>query len=695
MSAYFIVDVDDLIEYLQAQTLQASLADVAISLRTTAALAAGLMSPNELVAIAVSDWNQHHRPNANGVHVQQVFVSAGYDLFNVTQRKFVVDALLTHYFPIDKEAEISEMIVATSQQDLLILIDRMNIPPFARVRVWSDIVSSNSNAQVIFQPLENILGVKTKSVGLYVDFENITISLNEQGYIVDFDVLLGSLKTRARQYGEVVHMAAYAPWGQRGSLPPMLDAQGREISDDVPSRLALESIDPVFSLPGKNSADLRIAKDLLAETTGPNSPDVIIIASGDRDFNDIYNALRARGKQVIVWGVHGSTSKVLENNTSITLDYVEDFTPLRLHKELETIFSPKPVEQVPTHSEESDFRPSQWSSVVVQYDLLISKDPHRPITRRRLAGQLVDIHATTNKDRSDDLINQALQLGILERYDEDVITVNSQNQLVEKTRLIRDHVVYRVVNTLNVRQWEYVNYGFLLKGIAMDDRLMGDGLNTDDNWRSEWIDFLVREGVLLRELIPHRHNPDDLVPVIRVPTHPTGVEVGVSEEETDERIIYDMARRIIISVEQFTSFRQFAWCPLGSLHKRLKNYDVGAAFQQAVESLEDEGAIDIREYPNPQSDFFTKGISLVYGAQFVQEILGNRNDFIETLLNLYNNRVPITAKTLNRETGLSESELEFWVSIMELENVLNPVSGHPGVYSLFRTHHTVSIIAGD
>ena len=32
---------------------------------------------------------------------------------------------------------------------------------------------------------------------------------------------------------------------------------------------------------------------------------------------------------------------------------------------------------------------------------------------------------------------------------------------------------------------------------------------------------------------------------------------------------------------------------------------------------------------------------------------------------------------------------------MELENVLNPVPGQPDLYSLFRTHHTVSIVAND
>jgi uncharacterized protein (DUF779 family) len=37
--------------------------------------------------------------------------------------------------------------------------------------------------------------------------------------------------------------------------------------------------------------------------------------------------------------------------------------------------------------------------------------------------------------------------------------------------------------------------------------------------------------------------------------------------------------------------------------------------------------------------------------------------------------------------------LDFWFSVMETENVLNVVPGRGGQYSLFRTHHTVNLVA--
>ena len=265
------------------------------------------------MAIAVADWNRYRRPSISaGVSVQQVFANEGYDLFNVPDRRVVTDALLTHYFSFEEQA-IDELIIASTRMDIAALVHRVPASGRARMRIWGDEPPSGL-AGVIFQPLEVILGIPSKTVALYIDFENISISLSEQGYIINIDDLLEGMINQAQTHGQVVHMAAYAPWGQRGSLAPMVDRTGREVSDEVPSRLARANIDPVFSLPGINSADMRIAKDVLDDSARPNSADVFIIASGDRDFAEVFSAVRTRNKQVVVWGVRSSTSRLLESN---------------------------------------------------------------------------------------------------------------------------------------------------------------------------------------------------------------------------------------------------------------------------------------------------------------------------------------------------------------------------------------------
>jgi hypothetical protein len=468
------------------------------------------------------------------------------------------------------------------------------------------------------------------------------------------------------------------------------------VSDEAPGRLARANIDPVFSLPGKNSADMRIAKEVLDDSAAGDSADVFIIASGDRDFNEVFSAVRARNKQVVVWGVRGSTSRLVESNPALVVEYIEDFCDLHHHADLLPAHPPAaPAPKLDVEAHEPEFRPSQWSSVILQLDYLLMGMNTHAVPLDRLIDRLIELHAVPNEDRADDLITQAAGRGmLLIDPTANTVALNPSHPTVEKTLLIRDRIVHRVANTLHVRGWEYVNYGFLLKGIGMDHGLEGPGLNASDTWRSEWVDTLVREGILARELVPHRHNPEDLVPVIKLAEEEAAAGVphfaGMSEED-----VANMIRRVIVSVEQFTSFRGFAWCPLGSLHRRLRPFDPSTTFQQAVEQLMEEGAVLVEEYENPQSDYKTKGISLAMRSPLVHRVLEERNRFIRMLLDLYEQRQPINRTMLQDRLHLSAEDLDLWISIMQSENVLKPVPGQPDLYSLFRTHHTVSLVAGD
>lgn len=701
MEVYLIVDIDDLQNRLKAQNLALDLHEVSTSMRNGATLAAGLRGADELKAIAVADWNRiRSQPGRIRTSIEQIFKTAGYEIFNSPERAFLVDALMIHYF--SRDVVLDELVIVTTQQDIAGLSQRVTLKPGARVRIWGD--EETPIEGTIFQPLTTVLGIPTKTVSLFIDFENITIGLNEQGYIIELDHLIEAMMRQARAHGQVMSMAAYAPWGQRGSLPPLVDAQGREISDDAPSRLALANIDPVFNLPGKNSADMRIAKDLLADSLADSGAEIFIVASGDRDFNDVYGALRARGKQVIVWGIHGSTSRLLENNPAVLLEYIDDFAHFQRHTELEHIYSEATTDQ---HGAPLAFRPSQWSSVVLQFDRLAAERSSSPIRLDDLTDQLVEVHTVTSSARGEELLSQAEGLALISINANGIVRINEEHPIARTTRLISDRIVSRVANTLSVRSWDYVNYGFLLKGISMDLELSGSGLNIDDNWRSEWVDALVREGILARELVAHRHNPEDLVPVILLPENfPMTFSDNQDDSMDDESFtppmvfsysnataVVEMLRRVIVSIEQFTSFRGFAWCPLGSLHKRLRAYDNGTYFQQAVEILQERGAVNIGEYQNPQSSFRTKGISLVHESDLVKEVLAERDFMVRTLLKLYQEYIPITQQSIKEATQYTDKHLDLWISIMQVENVLNLVPGHDDLFSLFRTHHTVGIIA--
>ena len=705
MAAFLIVDVQDLQHRLQRRGIVVDLQELAVGLRGNAALAAGLVGPDKLRALAIVDQDEMS-PGGESPRPQRIFRAAGYSLCPPVGREALPKALFSHYLSEESE-RLDELILVTDSEDLVPLLRQVQALNGTRIRVWgieNVLEGTDLLESVVFQPLTTLLGLQqTRNVAVYIDFENITISLNEQGFTVNLDHLIERFISQANAYGQVVKMAAYAPWYQRGSLPPLVDSAGSEVADDAPRRLLMANIDAVNSLPGKNSADMRIANDVTTDAGHDDSADVYIMASGDRDFHDVLTSLRSRGKQVIVWGVRGSTSRQLESNPGIEVEYVEDFTDLKTHRSLWAATEPQGEEELP-----AAFLPSQWSSVIIQMDRLSAQNGHEALLGQTLVEQLLQVGAVASTARGEDLVMQAMAQGILNASPETgEVSLNAEQSIVGKTRLITRRIVLRVERTLQVRRWDYVNYGFLIKGLAMDRELGQPGCNLSDLWRSDWIDRLVREEVLNRELIPHRLNPEDLVPVIslqpdsdkllqlpRQAQEPRILDWSDIELQSLEKVEPEtaaMVRRIIVSVEQFTSFRRFLWCPLGSLHKRLLEHDSGMNFQRAIDYLVASDAISLSDYPNPRSNFLTKGISLQEGNAVCHEVLAQRDQMVAALLELYEGGTTITEQALKPGTeGLASG---LWLSILVSENILNNIPGRPGAFSLFRTHHTVNRVA--
>ncbi len=708
MKAYLLVDVDDLLGY--AANNRVDLQELAVAIRANAIMVAGLIESNLLRAIAFANWSAEDSRLPKETKV--IFQNAGYETFDISDPACANDRLQAEFFPPGHQP-VSWLIMATTRADRLALLPKIAFTANSRIRMWgideaeATLDFGALHDRIVLQRLDSLVGIqKIKNVAMYIDFENIAISLNEQGYVVNLDHLISRMVSQAQAHGQLVKSAAYAPWGQRGALPPLVDNNGREVTEDAPARLMKANIDPVFHLPGKQSADIRIARDVLADADHPEAGDVIILATGDRDFNDVINTLLQKRKTVVVWGVRGSTGRLLQEHPSLRLDYVDDFTDLRTHQSLS---------DVETERDTESFIPSQWSSVIIQYFRLSAANPQSTITVDDLISQLNDVGDVISHERGQDLVSQAMSLGILSAADAPgAIDLNFQHPVAEKTLMILNRLVRRVANTLATRSWDYVNYGFLLKGIAMEHDLNRPGMNDSDQWRSHWIDCLVRERILQRNLVPHRNNPDDLVPVIRLPetrdalslsqpeAEPVSVDIsaqkwkGVPPHQMEEQDsdVARMVARIVISVQQFTSFRNFAWCPLGSLHKRMREHDGGAAFQNAVEYLLVNDMVSVNEYPNPRSDYNTKGIELNESNPFVAALLAERDEFVRVLLTMYRDNDGITQETIVRQLN-EDWDIGLWLSIMRSENVLNPLPGKTDQFSLFRTHHTVKLVAND
>ena len=96
---------------------------------------------------------------------------------------------------------------------------------------------------------------------------------------------------------------------------------------------------------------------------------------------------------------------------------------------------------------------------------------------------------------------------------------------------------------------------------------------------------------------------------------------------------------------------------LGSLHRRLREFDSGVVFQNAVEYLQMNDMVEINEYDNPRSDFKTKGIELNEDNPFVAILLAERDEFVRVLLEMYRDSITISSYSLEKHltagTGIS------------------------------------------
>jgi hypothetical protein len=89
----------------------------------------------------------------------------------------------------------------------------------------------------------------------------------------------------------------------------------------------------------------------------------------------------------------------------------------------------------------------------------------------------------------------------------------------------------------------------------------------------------------------------------------------------------------------------------------------------------------------------TKGISLNLQSPISQAILVQRDQFVRLLLQLYERNLVVSEQNIRTIDPNTTWPLDFWFSLMETENILNAVPGRVGQYSLFRTHHTVNLVA--
>ena len=132
-------------------------------------------------------------------------------------------------------------------------------------------------------------------VAILLDLDNLVIGAAEANLAFDVQLILKSVKELTS--GRIVLRRAYGDWRQRQNMPKELAAAGFELQATV--RLSNVS---------KNLADMQMVVDAMETLIDGHNFSTYVLATGDRDFMPLVQALRKRGKQVIGIGIKHTSS---------------------------------------------------------------------------------------------------------------------------------------------------------------------------------------------------------------------------------------------------------------------------------------------------------------------------------------------------------------------------------------------------
>ena len=165
-------------------------------------------------------------------------------------------------------------------------------------------------------------------VAVYIDFDNIVISLYNQLYgrgafqsdrvrnvvidspsadadvverIIGATVDIGAILDYASSFGTVVISRAYADWSQ-----PVNAGYRRQLIDRA---IDLTQMFPLSAT--KNGADIRLAIDVVEDMFRLSDVTHVVLVAGDSDYVALAQRVKRLGRYIIAVGVAGATSKSL------------------------------------------------------------------------------------------------------------------------------------------------------------------------------------------------------------------------------------------------------------------------------------------------------------------------------------------------------------------------------------------------
>lgn len=163
--------------------------------------------------------------------------------------------------------------------------------------------------------LEDLAGdaiVRTPKIAVYLDYENLHISLQRRGIDTTPKAISDAVRAMTSDLGNIVHIDAYADW----------DELSRNTERNIQRELEMAGVKTHYQISkhGKNSADMVLANDIRTRISRQNGDvdavDMIVLGSQDRDFSTIVKEVQ-KDKRIVLLGLSGGTSRDLEKLTEV------------------------------------------------------------------------------------------------------------------------------------------------------------------------------------------------------------------------------------------------------------------------------------------------------------------------------------------------------------------------------------------
>ena len=573
-----------------------------------------------------------------------------------------------------------------------------------------------------FVPLQWVLDLRAHRVAVLIDYENVARSLNKQGYSVDPATLARGLAEQAKSFGQVVDSRAYADWDQ---FLEVREPDGRIVRRSAQRAFREANIETFYVLPGPNSSDVQLARDVEVMLNAPNCPDAFIIASGDGDFCGTIDGVRRRGKEAWVWSVRSATRADLIERAS-RHDWIEDllnlnaverarsappivttFNSMRevtlreptrelavngddgggfgrdggMEREPRDFRTPAPVDPSAHYPGPRDSRLDSWVRLGYYTEKMLRENRWTKIAFKRLSSGLAELEEFGPTPANSMMwLNRAKAEGILvteqeaHRADPTIkVTTCRLNRAAPSVRAaleVPDKVMRLLFQMLQKMPW--VSFKLLRSVLSREQWLGGPPFELDEAAIDEWINFLVQDGAIAMAKEPNAENPDFPVTALRLnPEHPMAREI-VRQAVDGNRLA---AERAILTVDHFLIRSRKPWMAMSALRRNLESLGKDE-LQQVLQGLQNLGALVTQSYPNPQKEHFTTGCYLNTEDNLVREAIQTRNAIIRVtqFMQRYRSWVPLSKldEELAAElwTDVPQSTRLAWFMLLKDEGIL-------------------------